>query len=225
SPGDAETGPVALGRQPRLIEETDLNHGYTSVNEVAAQMEAQEKPTAGLGSEPGTATARTVPVAPTTAIDDAEFGGDYLPDGRSLDIALQRNRTGATGEAGVAQTAYQDPRREPEPTTQPVGQDLGAPPAPPTAAKSPAGPEASVARPAAAPVRIEDDLRMVLVYLDRPNTPAIVRSEVIAAELGMDDQRSERALERLSENRDRVSRIRKGAYMVKSGPARTSARL
>jgi hypothetical protein len=62
---------------------------------------------------------------------------------------------------------------------------------------------------------MEDDLRMIEAYLERPNVPAIVRSEVIAAELGIDDQRSERALERLSENRDKVSRIRKGAYMVK----------
>ena len=85
---------------------------------------------------------------------------------------------------------------------------------------SSAAPAGTLAREAqgqqqAAPVRLEDDLRMVEAYLDRPDVPAIVRSEVIAAELGIDDQRSERALERLSDNRDRVSRIRKGAYMVK----------
>src|SRR5690606_18687819 len=69
--------------------------------------------------------------------------------------------------------------------------------------------------PMAVAPRVEDDLRLVESYLSRPTTPAIVRSEVIAAELGIDDQRSERALERLSEDRNRVSRIRKGAYMVK----------
>ena len=52
-------------------------------------------------------------------------------------------------------------------------------------------------------------------HLASPNTPAIVRSDVLAEQLGLEPERCERALERLSENRDRVSRIRKGAYMIR----------
>ena len=59
------------------------------------------------------------------------------------------------------------------------------------------------------------DLSLVTRFLDRPDVPAIVRSDLVAERLGMTAERCERALERLSEDRDRVSRIRKGAYMIR----------
>ncbi|HZJ10005.1 MAG TPA: hypothetical protein VFD39_09935, partial [Trueperaceae bacterium] len=62
---------------------------------------------------------------------------------------------------------------------------------------------------------LEDDVRRVDGYLRRPETPAIVRSDFVAERLGLHSERCERALERLSENHERVSRIRKGAYMIR----------
>lgn len=62
---------------------------------------------------------------------------------------------------------------------------------------------------------LEADLASLSAHLASPNTPAIVRSDVLAEQLGLEPERCERALERLSENRDRVSRIRKGAYMIR----------
>lgn len=52
-------------------------------------------------------------------------------------------------------------------------------------------------------------------YLLRPGTPAIVRSIDLAERLGMSPERAARAMERLSEQRERFSRIRDGAYMVR----------
>jgi hypothetical protein len=150
----------------------------------------------------------TNPIA--RAIDDAEYGGEYLPSGRSLEAALLESSNGL---------ADRNARNVPSVTENVAKQQPGAQTAPANrsvTASEPARPEPLAGPVQSEPVRLEDDLRKVEAYLDRPNTPAIVRSEVVAAELGIDDQRSERALERLSENRDRVSRIRKGAYMVKS---------
>jgi hypothetical protein len=150
----------------------------------------------------------TNPIA--RAIDDAEYGGEYLPSGRSLEAALLESSNGL---------ADRNARNVPSVTENVAKQQPGAQKAPANrsvTASEPARPEPLAGPVQSEPVRLEDDLRKVEAYLDRPNTPAIVRREVVAAELGIDDQRSERALERLSENRDRVSRIRKGAYMVKS---------
>ncbi len=60
-----------------------------------------------------------------------------------------------------------------------------------------------------------DDVRSVGAHLALPDTPAIVRSDVVAEALGMPGERVERALERLAEDRERVTRIRAGAYMVR----------
>ena len=178
------TGSQEPARQPRLIEETDLAPrllaDYPAARPADAERETNPR---GAHERPVFDSPRPAAKMPSRAIDDADFGGEYLPAGRSLEAAVLNHN-------------------------EVSGRDSSAAPAG-TLAREAQGQQQ------AAPVRLEDDLRMVEAYLDRPDVPAIVRSEVIAAELGIDDQRSERALERLSENRDRVSRIRKGAYMVK----------
>jgi len=71
---------------------------------------------------------------------------------------------------------------------------------------------------AAAPASggLELDIRSVEEYLSRPDTPAIIRAEALGEILGMGEERAERALERISERPDRLSRIRRGAYMVRA---------
>lgn len=67
---------------------------------------------------------------------------------------------------------------------------------------------------------LQDDIAVVSAHLDRPETPAIVRSDLLADQLGLEAERCERALERLSERRDRITRIRKGAYMIRRDATR-----
>src|SRR5690606_38517446 len=62
---------------------------------------------------------------------------------------------------------------------------------------------------------LEHDVLTLSTHLALPGTPAIVRSDVLAEQLGLGLDRCERALERLTEQRDRISRIRKGAYMIR----------
>ena len=62
---------------------------------------------------------------------------------------------------------------------------------------------------------VEEDMAFIEGYLLRPGTPAIVRSIDLAERLGMSPERAARAMERLSEQRERFSRIRDGAYMVR----------
>lgn len=211
--------PSEVVRQPRLIEETDLNPLHSAPSATARYLE----PTRGVTPTPVQERAATeapapAPVSAPSAIDDAEFGGEYLPSGRSLEAALLQSANGGTGrDARLATTVRPDQSTAlPSPQSSRSAVEIPAELRPePVKEQHQPSPK----------IRLEDDLRMVEAYLDRPNTPAIVRSEVIAAELGIDDQRSERALERLSENRDRVSRIRKGAYMVKNSTAAHSSRL
>ncbi len=70
----------------------------------------------------------------------------------------------------------------------------------------------------AAPGSLEGDVALVRQYLSSPGTPAIVRSEAVGELLGIGDARAERALERISEEPESVSRIRRGAYMVRRRP-------
>lgn len=70
---------------------------------------------------------------------------------------------------------------------------------------------------------LEHDLDLIRELLERPNAPAIVRSDTVAEQLGLTPDRSERALERLSEERERISRIRKGAYMIRRDATKPSA--
>jgi hypothetical protein len=69
-----------------------------------------------------------------------------------------------------------------------------------------------------APGSLEADIALVEEYLRSPGTPAIVRSEAVGELLGIGHERAERALERISEEPDSVSRIRHGAYMVRRRP-------
>ncbi len=62
---------------------------------------------------------------------------------------------------------------------------------------------------------LEHDIARVEEYLRSPGAPAIVRSEAVGQVLGIGEERAERALERISEAPDSVSRIRRGAYMVR----------
>jgi len=59
------------------------------------------------------------------------------------------------------------------------------------------------------------DIGAVRSYLAGPDVPAIVRTERVAEALGLSVVRVERALERVSEESDELSRIRGGAYMLR----------
>jgi len=61
----------------------------------------------------------------------------------------------------------------------------------------------------------EEDVGAVEAYLARPDVPAIVRAERVAEELGLPVARAEGVLDRISENSERLSRIRAGAYMLR----------
>ena len=61
----------------------------------------------------------------------------------------------------------------------------------------------------------EVDIVAVEAYLTRPDVPAIVRAERVAEELGLGVARANGALDRISENSERLSRIRAGAYMLR----------
>lgn len=65
---------------------------------------------------------------------------------------------------------------------------------------------------------VSDDAAFLQSYLVRPGTPAIVRSIDLAEKLGMSPERALRAMNRLSEERDRFSKIKDGAYMVRQKP-------
>jgi len=73
---------------------------------------------------------------------------------------------------------------------------------------------AEVPTPGASPVH-EEDIGAVEAYLARPDVPAIVRAERVAEELGLAVARAEGVLDRISENSERLSRIRAGAYMLR----------
>jgi len=83
------------------------------------------------------------------------------------------------------------------------------------------GPDTRAAAVAAAPQRpgeqatVEEDIRAVLSYLAEPDVPAIVRTERVAESLSLSVARVERALDRVSEGSEYLSRIRSGAYMLR----------
>jgi len=66
----------------------------------------------------------------------------------------------------------------------------------------------------AAALRV-DAIGAVEAYLARPDVHAIVRAERVAEELGMGVAQTDGALDRISENSERLSRIRAGAYMLR----------
>lgn len=238
---DLDRDDASVQRQPRLIEERELVPVPVRFQAPAAAERAsfhtppQPYEARGDATDRPTTTATARAATPRTAIDDSDFGGEYLPAGGALESALrakQQERLAFDADARLSSSAARGAARPDEQVSPPgdagpAGEPRSVSPAP-SETTSVTGaaerPSEAESKPAVSP-RVEDDLRLVQNYLSRPNTPAIVRSEVIAAELGIDDQRSERALERLSEDRDRVSRIRKGAYMVKSMPSSHSQRL
>lgn len=83
--------------------------------------------------------------------------------------------------------------------------------------------EATVEPEASRPNHQSPDLvmRSVEAYLSRPDIPAVVQTQTIANELAIDINMCERALERISEDHERVSRIRAGAYMIRQKRATT----
>lgn len=95
--------------------------------------------------------------------------------------------------------------------------DRDAAPAREASGPTPAGAPHAGGHAETPPARLEDDMSLLMAFLARPATPAIVRSEAVALELGMTPERAERALERLSEDREKIDRIRPGAYMVRHG--------
>lgn len=62
---------------------------------------------------------------------------------------------------------------------------------------------------------VRSDMAEVDTYLAGPDVPAIVRTERVAEALGISMRRAERALERVSEDSEELSRIRGGAYMLR----------
>lgn len=58
-------------------------------------------------------------------------------------------------------------------------------------------------------------MEMIEEFISRPDTPAIIQTQKVADELSLDAGMCERVLERISEDHERVNRIRNGAYMVR----------
>lgn len=87
--------------------------------------------------------------------------------------------------------------------------------APLRSAAPPVSETADAAPPPGQPKRVEDVMPTINQYLMRPQTPAIVQTSTLAQDLGLDLELAERAMERLSEDRDRFNQIRPGAYMVR----------
>lgn len=65
------------------------------------------------------------------------------------------------------------------------------------------------------PVGIGEAISQVERFLSLPDTPAIIQTAKVAEALGLSNAVCERALERISEDHDRVNRIRNGAYMIR----------
>lgn len=64
-------------------------------------------------------------------------------------------------------------------------------------------------------VGIGEAISQVERFLALPDTPAIIQTAKVAEALGLSDAVCERALERISEDHERVNRIRNGAYMIR----------
>jgi hypothetical protein len=191
---------------------------------------------AGPGAEqPARAPSPTRPGSPREG--SAERADEERPpkplQGRGLDLFGLRRRLGfgrtqsAPGDEGATGASEAAPRSAPQvdpPARERASAGSGAD-AVRQAAASAARPEAAVgvaeaadraeAPARAAPAPQEGDIGAVEAYLARPDVPAIVRAERIAEELGMSVARADGALDRISENSERLSRIRAGAYMLR----------
>ncbi len=153
--------------------------------------------------------------------------------GRGLDLFGLRKRLGfgraqsGPGDEGGTEGSGVPPRAAPQADVPPrervsagsgadaVRQAAASAAAPGTAVgvADAADQAATPTRPATSPQ--EGDLGAVETYLARPDVPAIVRAERVAEALGMSVARADGALDRISENSERLSRIRAGAYMLR----------
>ncbi|MFO7546251.1 MAG: hypothetical protein R6W77_12240 [Trueperaceae bacterium] len=165
----------------------------------------------------------------STAVDDDAFGDGFLDID---DIGgEERGSFGATSATRSPLAPESSHRSPANPRHEPAGARAVTQDARPRDAVGPSSdagrPEKPSFQPSATasssseratddvPARLEDDLELMAAFLARPATPAIVRAERVAEELGMSTERAERALDRMSENRERFDRIRPGAYMVR----------
>ena len=143
------------------------------------------------------------------------YGADQAPERSGPSFAAETTvRSAAPASAPRAEHEPQAAAELPAEPVQPLrqtlliddedfgGEYLAPPPQPPFADRP-------------APGSLEADIAQVKEYLSSPGTPAIVRAEAVGLVLGIGEERAERALERISEEPDSVSRIRRGAYMVR----------
>lgn len=65
------------------------------------------------------------------------------------------------------------------------------------------------------PVELADAVNRIEAFLSKPETPAIVQTSKIANDLNIPIEVCELALGRISEDHERVNRIRAGAYMIR----------
>lgn len=64
-------------------------------------------------------------------------------------------------------------------------------------------------------------IKLVEEFISRPDIPAIIQTQKVADELNLALEQCEHALQRISEDHERVSRIRNGAYMIRQKRAAT----
>lgn len=145
---------------------------------------------------PGVSAGPQAAAIPAPRLDRS--GEVHLADGGRVPVARRR----APAPTAAVQAALIDPEAE-------VLRGLGA-----TRDGAEAPGERAVEAPAPT-ASVEDDVAFLEGYLLRPGTPAIVRSLDLAERLGISPERVTRAMERLSEQRERFSRIQHGAYMVR----------
>lgn len=175
-------------------------------SQASAPQPAPPQPRQAPGVGPG-------PLFGTTPLAQASDGGaasSGLPASHGAPIDAPPPPMPHSGSASPTPARVAQPRRERRAVTVQdalLGAEVDVRPAAPR--RDPA------AEPPPPTATIEDDMAFLESYLLRPGTPAIVRSIDLAERLGMSPERAHRAMERLSEQRERFSRIRDGAYMVR----------
>ena len=83
------------------------------------------------------------------------------------------------------------------------------------AAESPQQHSAAAASEKDQSLTIAEVVSQIENFLALPSTPAIIQTTKVASDLNLDLELCERALERISEDHERVNRIRNGAYMIR----------
>lgn len=203
-----EREPVAGAPVPVPVPVSASRRTNTPARELAA-----ERPMGAATTDewtPPTASRRSYDPTPpsATALDDA-FGDGFV----------DMDDLGGPDHGPVGSLAGPTPPSTSAPSTG--GLSTGAPPPVRARPSTPDGGVSTAARPdhgmydPGPPATLEDDIALLAAFLSQPTTPAIVRTERVAEELGMSVERAEHALGRLSEDRERFDRIRPGAYMVR----------